>query len=113
MTAVVVTVAARSRNQRRRLLEEAGYRVFTAASFGEGSALLRRIRPDLLMVDVRLLDYNGVHLALRAREVTPRTRTVIVGEPDIVLERDAAAVGALYLSTSDVRAFLLSLHRHA
>jgi DNA-binding response OmpR family regulator len=113
MTALVVTVAARARNERRQMLEQVGYRVFTAGSFAEGSALLKRIRPDLLMVDVRLLEYNGVHLALRAREETPRTRTVIVGEPDIVLEREAAAIGALYLSTSDVRAFLASLHRHA
>lgn len=113
MTALVVSLAARSRRERRRLLEQADYTVFTAGSFAEGSALLRRIRPDLLMVDVRLLDYNGVHLVLRAREESPRTRAVIIGEPDIVLERDATALGALYLSTSDVPKFLSSLHRSA
>jgi DNA-binding response OmpR family regulator len=113
MTAAVISVSAKSRRERRQLLEQADYRVFTADSFDAGSALVRRVQPDLLIVDVRLLEFNGVHLALRAREDSPGTRTVVVGEPDVVLERDAAKIGAQYLSPSDLPAFLASLHRHA
>lgn len=107
-------VTAETRDERRELLEHAGFTVFAAASFEEGCELLRRIRPDLLVAGVRLLDYNGLHLASRAREESPRTHTLIVGYPDVVLERDAKALGASYLTSSDSRVLVgaLELLRH-
>jgi CheY-like chemotaxis protein len=105
-TAILVTVTAATRNERRHLLEEAGFNVATAASFEEGCNLLRQVQPDLLVADVRLLDYNGLHLAMRARDESPRTRTVIVGDPDLVLERDAKALGARYVTSADLPAFV-------
>ena len=106
MTAIVVSLHAETRQKRYRLLEQAGYKVFTADSFKQGTELLTQIHPDLLVADVRLLDYNGLQLAMRAHEESPRTRTVIVGEPDVVLERDAKAFGAWYVTSADLPGFV-------
>jgi DNA-binding response OmpR family regulator len=113
MTAILVTLTAETRRERRTLLEQSGYAVLTAASFEEAAALLRQVQPDLLVADVRLLDYNGLHLAMRAREESPRTCSLMVGEPDVVLEREAKALGASYVTGFGLRAFLHALHRHA
>jgi FixJ family two-component response regulator len=53
-------------------------------------------RPCLLISEVRLGEYNGLHLALRAQG--PGIPVVLVGEPDLVLQREAAQLGAIYLS---------------
>lgn len=113
LTALVVSVTTKTRMERRRLLEHAGITVFTASTFEAGWTLVKTMHPDLLIADVRLLDYNGLQLAMRARDESPRTRTVIVGEPDVVLERDAKALGASYLHGEDLRRFVEALHPHA
>jgi DNA-binding response OmpR family regulator len=104
LSAVVVSASAYTAGQRRQALEEAGFTVFTAASFKEGCELLRRIRPDLLVTDVRLVDYNGLHLANRARNELPDLQTLIIGYSDVVLEEEARAVGASYLTSPDLKA---------
>jgi DNA-binding response OmpR family regulator len=103
-SAVVVSASAPTAATHRQALEDAGFTVFTAASFKEGCELVSRIRPDLLVTDVRLVDYNGLHLARRARDEIPNRQTVVVGYPDVVLEEEARAVGAWYLTSTDSRA---------
>ena len=110
-TAVVVNVTATMADEQRRVLERAGFTVFTAATFEEGCEFLKQVQPDLMVTEVRLLDYNGLHLADRARGDSPHTRSVIVGYPDLVLEEDARALGALYLTTSDSRALVDAARR--
>ena len=113
LIAVVVSVTTKTRTERRHLLQHAGITAFTASSFEGGWRLVKATHPDLLIADVRLLDYNGLQLAMRARDESPRTRTVIVGEPDLVLEREANALGASYLRGEELPAFVEALHRHA
>jgi DNA-binding response OmpR family regulator len=48
-------------------LGEAGYRVEVSAAGGEGLAAMERERPDLVVLDVRLPDMDGLSVCRRAR----------------------------------------------
>jgi DNA-binding response OmpR family regulator len=82
------------------LVRRAGHEVSSAASFNEAVQLLGRLRPDLLITDVRLGEYNGLYLVVRSRATHPSMASIVVsGFPDEVLEREAKHYGA--------RAFLI------
>src|ERR1700730_10713810 len=78
-------------------LERGGYDVLTATTFAV--AKTRIVEPlDVLIVDVRLRDFNGLQLAVQARAIHPGIRIVVVsGWDDPVLTREAEACGALFL----------------
>ena len=86
-----------ARNLSRWLTDE-GYRVALVASFAEGKASLCS-DPDLLVAEVRLGEYNGLHLASHAR--ARGVPAVVVGDADVVLERDAHEMHIAY-AYSDV-----------
>ena len=50
------------------LLEVAGFEVFEAGNAGDGIALARRERPDIIIMDVRLPDMRGTEAAKILRE---------------------------------------------
>lgn len=80
------------------LLTVAGYSVLTAASFEEGRRLADEGEPDLLLVDVRLGPYNGLHLVVRERLAHPERPIIMTtGFPDSVLEAEARRYGAEFL----------------
>ncbi len=58
------------------------------------------LRPAALVTELRLGEYNGLHLALRAQPVG--VAAIVIGEPDTVLERDAAKLAAVYLRTPEL-----------
>jgi DNA-binding response OmpR family regulator len=109
LNALVVTVTEDTRDERRRLLERAGFTVFIAVDFHAGCELVRELRPDLLVADVRLMEFNGLHLAFRAGAESPGTRVLIVGDPEVVLEAEARAMGAWYMSSCELAALLEAL----
>jgi DNA-binding NtrC family response regulator len=78
-----------------RLLAGAGYAPIVAATFPEGLRLLDFEKPDLLLVDVRLGEYNGLQLVIAAQRKVPAI--VLTGHADPVLEEDAHNEGADYL----------------
>jgi CheY-like chemotaxis protein len=75
-------------------LTAAGYDVAVETSFGAAKIALER-RPDLLISEIRLGDYNGLHLASHAR--SNDLPAIVIGAPDVVLERDARQMGVPYL----------------
>jgi len=75
-------------------LTDAGLSVTVVTSFKAGRASLESL-PDLLIAEVRLGEYNGLHLALRAR--SQGIRAIVVGEEDPVTRREAESIGAEYL----------------
>jgi DNA-binding response OmpR family regulator len=77
------------------LLAEAGYIAVTARSVPTAMQILTAEPPDLLIVDVRLEGYNGLHLIAMAP--TPIPAIVVTGFADSVLEADARRLGADYL----------------
>jgi FixJ family two-component response regulator len=54
--------------------------------------------PDVLIVDVRLGMFNGLHLAHVARQLNPETTVIVVsGFDDPLLRGEAERVGAVFL----------------
>jgi DNA-binding response OmpR family regulator len=86
-------------------LTEAGHEVILVTSFLAGKARLE-ITPSVLIAEVRLGDYNGLHLALRAK--AGNIPALVLGNPDPVLEREAERLGVLYLAHQLNRSVLLA-----
>jgi DNA-binding response OmpR family regulator len=80
-------------------VESAGHDVMALTTFKAAKAAIDA-RPALLITDLKLGAFNGLHLCLRAR--TAGIPSVVIGPADPVLRRDATEIGALYL-TSTVR----------
>jgi DNA-binding NtrC family response regulator len=79
-------------------LTGAGREVHAYGTFEEGREALRTSTFDALLTDVRLGAFNGLQLALIARDTNPEIRIIVIsGFEDPVLRADAAAVGAEYL----------------
>jgi CheY-like chemotaxis protein len=77
------------------LLSRAGYDVSSSATFDHARVTIRDHRPDLLITDVRLGDYNGLQLIIGTRDPVP---TIVVSAyDDPVLEAEARAQNAPYL----------------
>ena len=87
-------------------LRAAGLRVQTTGTFHQAKELLIELRPDVLVTNVRLAEYNGLHLALWAQRQLPLIRTVIVGRSDPGLERDAHVAGLFFMTDDDEQAVL-------
>lgn len=80
------------------LLEGAGHKVLAASDFAEGRRLLLSARPALLVVDIRLHDYNGLQLVVIAQSLTPAPPSIVTsGFDDPVLEQEARSLGATFL----------------
>ncbi len=75
-------------------LLDAGMRVTLVTSFKAARKALES-SPDLLISEVRLGEYNGLHLALRAQ--VRGIRAIVIGVRDRVTQQDAATLGATYL----------------
>jgi FixJ family two-component response regulator len=84
-----------TRNGLKELLQRAHYDVIAVGTFAEGRSALIESNPDLLIVDVRLGEFNGLQLAA----IRPRAIPVIVltGFPDSVLAIEARNLGAEYV----------------
>jgi DNA-binding NtrC family response regulator len=80
------------------LLEAAGYQVRSARSFDEAKTLLAAERPHLLVTDLRLGQYNGIHLVLRSRSDYPGIVAVVTSRiADPVLEAEVHRQHAHFL----------------
>src|SRR2546428_12877048 len=69
-----------------------------ASSFEEAKRRLALAEPDLLIADIRLGSYNGLHLVLRSRADFPKIAAIVTHVArDPVLEAQATAFNAVYL----------------
>jgi DNA-binding response OmpR family regulator len=86
-------------------LGDSGHAMTLVTAFSEAKARLKSL-PDLIISELKLGEYNGLHLALRADAAG--VPSIIIGPPDAVLERDAASItSAVYLQASVSRPELL------
>jgi two-component system, OmpR family, response regulator len=90
-----------------RLLADDGFRVLTADSFERAVAVLKAKSPDLLLLDVRLGEFNGLQLLVTGPRTIPAI--VMTGYADAVLERDARQLGAEFLVKPITHDALLSM----
>jgi DNA-binding NtrC family response regulator len=82
----------------RELLETSGFGVRVACSFDEAKRMIAEDPPDVLVTDLRLGAYNGLHLVLRTRVDHPRLASVVVSPfADAALANEAARQNAVFL----------------
>lgn len=91
------------------LLEDAGYETITAGTVPTAIKLLTEAHPDLLLVDIRLDEYNGLHLVATRPEPIPAI--VLTGFADPAIEADARRLGAEFLLKPISPSVLTSLVR--
>ena len=72
------------------LLRAAGHHVTSASTYDAGKRLMEISTFDLLVTDVRLRSYNGLHLVMQAHRDHPETAIVIItGYDDPLIELEA------------------------
>jgi CheY-like chemotaxis protein len=89
------------------LLVEAGYEAVSASTVPTAIKLLSEEHPDLLLVDIRLDEYNGLHVVATRPEPIPAI--VLTGFADPSIEADARRLGAEFLLKPVKPAVLTSL----
>jgi DNA-binding NarL/FixJ family response regulator len=100
-TVLIVDDHAGFRASARRMLEADGYEVVgEAVDGGAAMAAAQRLRPDLVLLDVRLPDIDGFEVATRLLDASGRT-------PEIVLisSHDSADLGEA-IGDSGARGFI-------
>lgn len=100
MAALIALVTVDTNRLRRleKLLSDAGYVVAAVSSFAAARTLLASVTPDLLIADVQLGAYNGLHLAIYSSMRQPRVPALIVhGRHDAVLENEARQLDAAFI----------------
>lgn len=76
-----------------------GFDVSVAETFKDAKAALRTARPALLVVDVKLHEYNGLHLVLWGRRLWGDVPAVVTaGADDPVLQSEAEQLGATFVA---------------
>jgi DNA-binding response OmpR family regulator len=79
-------------------LADAGYDVVTCSRFDAARNYLASHSLDALVTDLRLGEFNGLQLALRASEPGRRIAVVVMSAyDDVVSRRDAEAVGGRFM----------------
>lgn len=79
----------------RRVLADEGYRVTTTTSARDGIDLLAREVIDLVLLDIKMPDLDGIEFLRRARALSPETEVVIVtGYATIDTAVEAIKLGA-------------------
>jgi len=94
----ILVVASNGRVVERVLRSVPGHEIVLRTDFESARLELDRHPPDLVVAQVRLGAFNGLHLAIRARGRGLPTQTILIGEPDAVLEHEAKEQHAHYLA---------------
>src|SRR4026208_85678 len=95
---LVVSADAKRTNAPFDILKSAGHDVVAAFGFDEAVRTLADYSPDLMIAEVRLGAFNGLHLVIKSQIAHPALRTIVIDRNhDSFLESDAARLGALYL----------------
>ena len=101
MSAEILVVSADSHvlSDRVTALRRAGFSARASSSFPDARRMLEKgPAPEILVTDVRLGPYNGLHLVAVARVEFPRAFAIVIGAADHVLEVEATGLGARYVS---------------
>jgi DNA-binding NtrC family response regulator len=72
--------------------------VTIAETFAKAKERIAARPPDVIVTAVRLAEYNGLHLVLRARSARHDLAAIVMSDaPDPVLEAHADAMGAIFM----------------
>jgi DNA-binding NtrC family response regulator len=80
-------------------LTASGYAVEICSSFEAAKhQLMRSPPPDVLLTDIRLGVFNGLHLVMLAKDLSPRTAAIVMSAyDDVTMRKEASLYGAAYL----------------
>jgi DNA-binding response OmpR family regulator len=96
--AIVVDADLTELRKTEQALERVGFVVMGAGSFAQAKSLLVSITPEIVIADIKLEAFNGLHLAALCavwRPATPFVATHSIFDP--VLEADARRLNASYV----------------
>ena len=94
------------------IVTASGFRVLPLSDFAAARHELYACRPEVLVANLRLGAFNGIHLAYLAKINKPDTRAMIYGDEDRLLAGEVQSAGAFWVRTSLVR-FALGAFLHA
>jgi CheY-like chemotaxis protein len=77
---------------RRRLLEKAGYRVFTALTGKEGIELFRFQPIDAVILDYWMADMDGLDVAAELKKLSPKTPIIMLSGYTSILDEGLGRV---------------------
>ena len=95
---LLVSSSSESRDRTEQWLRRAGFSTESVATFEEGRRKLTATSPDVLVTDVRLGEFNGLHLAIVGRDRRPALVAIVIGPTDAVLAKVAEQHGAIFLN---------------
>jgi DNA-binding response OmpR family regulator len=96
-TALVVEPSAADAVWIALMLSELGFHVVVSDSFQDARAQLT-VPPALLVTELRLGEYNGLHLVLRGKSTHPDLAAIVTSRiDDPVLYTEAEQLGAIYV----------------
>jgi CheY-like chemotaxis protein len=104
---------------RRRVLENAGYRVLTALTGKEGIEMFRQHRVDVVIVDYWMADLNGLEVAAQLKRLNRKTPIIMLsgyasildeglGKVDLWLRKGEGDPEQLLLAVAQLRGNRLS-----
>ncbi len=77
------------------LLSRKGYKILTAPGAGEAIEIVRQENPDLVLIDIKMPNIDGIETLKKIREFDARIRIVMLtGMDDVELEKQARLIGA-------------------
>ena len=78
------------------IITSSGYRCIPITEFVAARLELYTRRPDVLLTNLRLGAFNGIHLAYLAKINRPETRVMVYGKNDHLLASEIQKAGAFY-----------------
>jgi len=94
-------------------LADRGFHITVAENFLEGRTLIDKHPPSLLITELRLQEYNGLHLVLRGKAARPDMAALVLSATaDPVLQSEAERMHATFvLKPTNSQEFLAAVHR--
>ena len=75
-------------------LEEEGYEAHTADTAKVGIRLIEELKPDVILIDVKLPDASGTEVLRTCKEKSPKTKTIMItGYVDQNVMDEAESIG--------------------
>ena len=97
---LVVAPTTRLANALLNWLAPFGYEVLVATTYPAGRDHLALLHPDLVITELKLGEFNGLQLAIRASATD--VPTIVVGVDDPVLQGDARHLGVSFLTSEEL-----------
>ena len=95
--AIVVTPTPDLARQVVDCLSSRGLEVSVLGDFAAARQEIDRRPPCLIVTEIKLGDFNGLHLTLRARARSPEVAAIVIGEADCVLQAEALRQHVTYV----------------